>query len=1340
MTFKKKLGICLAFLVAFLLFGSAIVTSAIKIEDSDLEKDSYELPSGSRFDYSTSSPTASMSYGANEAGDLYLIGAVDDGITSFLGTPACSVDSGTISFVYDFNNATLLEGNVDKWVVNSSSENMVAGYSTANAVGKGAAIVLKSTNGSSWFMASAQTDFLTSAGEKTVYTATEQELTQGTYYRIIIAYEIRHRTKEAGWWFWEKEENEYKQCIEVIDVYATYTSDPVTFVGIVDGENVSTETLQGFRVDKNGSTNLVKVQTPDGTVVTAKDKDVFYKKGTYEITTTTKLNVKRTTTITVTEGLDLSSASANIYESANNTGYIADSSTKTESPSATNGGYTTLYVATVQGSTLKKLPMTNYDVFGITGSGVYLFLELKEENLKDEWSISQDTWGKYDGEFVSGIQTGEIKTGALTLRKSSDGINWQLCATGSYKDGVFTTDYQASYSTNGMVCVYIPSGTDVLNAIYLNISYAYEVNNASTGTTRNVVESYVLAICSDEVDSVTFHNLTNKDSFGDGIEDEAMLDIIKKSETLINGSVTTTGFEVDKSLNPTVDISILKDGEPYAIPFGNKITEPGKYIVNLSSKVGTMRQIVIYICDFTEDEIHQEYFDGKFLEGKRIFRENSSIPVYEGGSLKYHIAELNDKYPVLFGYILNETTGEKYNIRQSKAAQNAVIEDPGIYKAVYNLNETFALETPSGDNYVITFNFEVIAKGTAPGPVVNQQNLNEYTFNHNPSNSYPVFYGVTYSSASKGNITLAFVDHKSAYEFAYNYEKGMVEVQEDGSYRYLGSLLVSQKVKYESNWDLTDAIHYFAEQSVQRLCFDMSDDFTYTTLSQDIIDANANLRILELSHSVIIFAEGQAEALLSKNTLPILNSKKYSYVVPGIEDVTEKGYNVFKFVKDKNGYDSNSIIIIDANGRTYDIEYNKSVEEQLIEYGCPTGVVTIIEKTIYGDGAEYQAVYLSPNDVTTELNLEEYLADGKKQVTINQSNDGQENVVRAFSLMSIKDELDPFALVKIKHDMKEYFFAIDEVKEEFWSEIGEYEITVVNRLGNSYTYKLKIEEPYYYSINIDGADDGSNKIIYKDGEMVNLPVLEKYGYNFVGYKVPNGSVYKGEIASIMLKGISVVEVVWEAKKYQITLKTDDEIYEVIDVEFGGEYVLPVLKSTETMEFAGWSIADSEPVKTLTVEKEGNAIMTACYKPKTTIPDTDDNGGSGSGTVDDGTDGDTNSDTGSGEIAGGDQDNTDNNDANNNNKVKRKRIIKAVDIVLLVIAVMALFAPLVIAIIKNANCNATFLHFLIAILTIIVVLAVSILIFTFTPMRLWVIMAISLLIEIIGSVITLCVGY
>lgn len=168
------------------------------------------------------------------------------------------------------------------------------------------------------------------------------------------------------------------------------------------------------------------------------------------------------------------------------------------------------------------------------------------------------------------------------------------------------------------------------------------------------------------------------------------------------------------------------------------------------------------------------------------------------------------------------------------------------------------------------------------------------------SDSYPIYYGLTYQSARKGYITLAFSTEEDAIAYQRNFEKGMVEQQPDGTYLYTGSFVVSQKERYDSKWDLADAIDYYAKQAVSRLYFDISDEATYLTLTDDVLEANKNLRTLELERSIVIFADGEREKLTAlKDALPIINDKPYATIMPGAGRQSRTGFEGFQFVQDK---------------------------------------------------------------------------------------------------------------------------------------------------------------------------------------------------------------------------------------------------------------------------------------------------------------------------------------------------------------------------------------------------------------------------------------------------------
>ena len=241
--------------------------------------------------------------------------------------------------------------------------------------------------------------------------------------------------------------------------------------------------------------------------------------------------------------------------------------------------------------------------------------------------------------------------------------------------------------------------------------------------------------------------------------------------------------------------------------------------------------------------------------------------------------------------------------------------------------------------------------------------------------------------------------------------------------------------------------------------FDISDEFTYLSLSTEVLDRHPNLRQLELERSVTIFADGQIEKLADTDALPLLNDKPYAYINPESGEV-ERGFYSFEFVTDQHGgIDSKTVTITDSEGGKHDIRYLESAGQQLLADKCPSGVVTIREETMYGDVVEYPAVYIAPGDNTTALSLTYTQGDDSVTGTYSSADHGLTITAKDFRITGLNDPLDPYALVIIKHKQYEVAYSAKDSLDVLWSDPGQYSITCVNRLGYGYTISLIIDGP-----------------------------------------------------------------------------------------------------------------------------------------------------------------------------------------------------------------------------------------------------------------------------------------
>ena len=1121
-----------------MLISTVVFADQVKISLSGLL---YEGSDNEQYDTNGAYAKSAFCYGEKSIGTLSATGELErqqkhNGFETFSAT-----GDVTVGYAYD---GAYMDTDKENWNIVSDSGKSVNGISLSEKIQDGVFIIQKSSDGTNWEDAAKPIVNFFSAKKLDrdhLYTISEDELKAGTYYSITIAYKMGRKVGTKPWnslipGLFPSDVYEYNYCVETYSFYAYFGSNPIVFRDLITGEELkdSASVSAGFVIDKNGSSDTVSVQRDNDPSYRVDSLRMITDAGNYKIQITDQVGKEYLFKLTISEGLNITNTTPSVVENekkkAYNDGDPLSGDTAFGMPS-----HTILTIGHSSGNTISRSKHNSFPAYGISGKNVYFLLRIRhpETFTANGWEIVSDSWGKKTSQTINGIYAGQVDSGAIIIQKSTDGINWQNADSGRYADGLYTTDFENHYGRRGDVVVYLPDGNELLYGVYFRIYYAYEAKETEGKKDYRYLEKYEFYVCSNELDAVTFHNLSAVGQMEEICSeyDDATSAIYKNAETLLSGAYTVSGFSIDTSLNPNVTYTVAKNGVNVAIPSDHKFTDTGKYVINLRSAVGTQKSVTIYVDRMSTDEALQFYFGDYFIKDKRIYSEGD-YAVFEGGLTSYKLKEVDTNHLPLSGQIRNITTGEIIEISATRTAKTGLISSPGMYEAVFSTNTG---NSPSGDNRIFTFRFKIIAEGTAPGPVINQRSLQEYA-RTTISDSAPTFYAVTYQSASTGYITLAFKKREDAFEYAYNYEKGMVEKQSDGSYRYIGSFVVSRKELYNSAWDLSDAIHYFAEQAVQPGYFDLSNEYTVLTLSDTYLANTSNLRTLELGRSITVFGPGQKAPLTDLNSLPIINSKPYRYLVPGASKYVSRGFYDFKFIRDKYGCDSNSVVITNQAGKEYEIKYNESVGTQLARLGCPTGVVTITETTIYGDSVSYEAIYFAENDNTASITLAYRQENEQRIQSFDINANGTHIEVEAFSIDSIKDLLDKYSLVIVSDGQREFPFAANQEATGVWTDPGEYQVKVVNRLGYYYTISVTVVESENATIRFSGEGTESVKdILTKYGDQgIKLPEITRYGYELVGFEDDNGNVYSDEIAAISFKGTVVLNTVWKAKQYTVT--------------------------------------------------------------------------------------------------------------------------------------------------------------------------------------------------------------
>lgn len=109
-----------------------------------------------------------------------------------------------------------------------------------------------------------------------------------------------------------------------------------------------------------------------------------------------------------------------------------------------------------------------------------------------------------------------------------------------------------------------------------------------------------------------------------------------------------------------------------------------------------------------------------------------------------------------------------------------------------------------------------------------------------------------------------------------------------------------------------------------------------------------------------------------------------------------------------------------------------------------------------------------------------------------------------------------------------------------------------------------------YEINTNGGKIISS-IEITDGEITTLPVIEKEGYEVVGFVNENNQLVKK--GSKVKKGgkIKPVYVEENAVKYNVTFYDGEEIYHKIELAKGDTLILPENPEKDGLIFAGWTL-------------------------------------------------------------------------------------------------------------------------------------------------------------------------
>lgn len=248
-------------LIMVLVLGCLPVTALATASKTEIPGTIYEFDKGSHYEFHDSEKVVSQS--SNTYGTFSITGNTSVASEKD-GVPAFEVSDGKLTFFYSCDD--LLTSDLDSWHMVDDKSKKVAEMKLDEDILKGAIILQVSKDRMNW----SNTHTITNAFADTtnlkngIYEATNVQLINGCFYRVIVVYELEKRVKDSNILFINTDKYEKKKCAEVYEFFAAM------------GDSKKDE-VDPNRMHRIGDRNRVKEHDGYFGEEPIGDKDIHYK-------------------------------------------------------------------------------------------------------------------------------------------------------------------------------------------------------------------------------------------------------------------------------------------------------------------------------------------------------------------------------------------------------------------------------------------------------------------------------------------------------------------------------------------------------------------------------------------------------------------------------------------------------------------------------------------------------------------------------------------------------------------------------------------------------------------------------------------------------------------------------------------------------------------------------------------------------------------------------------------------------------------------------------------------------------------------------------------------------
>ncbi len=214
----RKILSSLLIAVMSLTFSPSFATA--ENDNTEIVGKVYEFGKDSHYEFHEEKQQYQLSDTYETYGSLMINGEVTEaGKRS--NVPSYRVDDGSLNLSYNYSDE-ILNADTDSWHLVDDDSKKVADFSLGTKIKKGAIILQISNDRKNWINEKMICNAFEDVPVRTepIYTASDIQLINGCFYRIIVVYEVSIRIEKKNYWFVNADKYDYKKIAEVYEFYA----------------------------------------------------------------------------------------------------------------------------------------------------------------------------------------------------------------------------------------------------------------------------------------------------------------------------------------------------------------------------------------------------------------------------------------------------------------------------------------------------------------------------------------------------------------------------------------------------------------------------------------------------------------------------------------------------------------------------------------------------------------------------------------------------------------------------------------------------------------------------------------------------------------------------------------------------------------------------------------------------------------------------------------------------------------------------------------------------------------------------------------------------------------